>query len=439
MKLSFLLFFFCSFLSQATMPEILAFPKVNTLQEAVFFGDIEKVRDLIKRGVDVNNVGGERIIQGTSVVSFNFTRTGQKDLKRIAERRDRLKNTLLTDWLHSSAVVDMEENGITPIFWVRNDNVEIAKLLIENGADVNAKTKHKTWTKFGKVVNSPTVSIPAQSTPLYIAIINNYIKTSKLLIENGADVNAKDAKGHTPLHFAKNLEIVKLLIKNGADVNARKGVSPPLYDTYNIEIAKLLIENGADVNAKSPWGYTPLSNARTVEMAKLLIENGADVNATSYKGKTVCDLVSSRDSQEIKKLIIEKGGICRNLTLLHHFVTNNNDRAVIYFLKKKSGLINSFFKTKEKALNARENKNGNTPLHFAENLEIAKALLKHGANINATNNKGQTPFDTINSKEVKKYIKENGGKPGQVFKFKEKIPKLKKESLWIKVKNLFKK
>ena len=439
MKLSFLLFFFCSFLSQATMPEILAFPKVNTLQEAVFFGDIEKVRDLIKRGVDVNNVGGERIIQGTSVVSFNFTRTGQKDLKRIAERRDRLKNTLLTDWLHSSAVVDMEENGITPIFWVRNDNVEIAKLLIENGADVNAKTKHKTWTKFGKVVNSPTVSIPAQSTPLYIAIINNYIKTSKLLIENGADVNAKDAKGHTPLHFAKNLEIVKLLIKNGADVNAgKRTVGTLLSDTNDIEIAKLLIENGADVNAKDSWGYTPLSNVITVEMAKLLVDNGADVNATNNKGETVCDLVSSYYSQT-KKFIIEKNGICRNLTLLHRLVTNNNDRAVIYFLKKKSGLINSFFKTKEKALNARENKNGNTPLHFAENLEIAKALLKHGANINATNNKGQTPFDTINSKEVKKYIKENGGKPGQIFKFKEKIPKLKKESLWIKVKNLFKK
>ena len=72
-----------------------------------------------------------------------------------------------------------------------------------------------------------------------------------------------------------------------------------------------------------------------------------------------------------------------------------------------------------------------------KNLQIAKLLIDNGADVNAINNENQTPYDTIVSEKVKRLIQEKGGKPGHVFKFKEKIPELKKESLWTKVKNLF--
>ena len=85
------------------------------------------------------------------------------------------------------------------------------------------------------------------------------------LIEKGADVNATDDNGQTPLHLALHNE--------------------------HPEMAKLLIKKGADVNAKNKWGDTPLHLVLdNPEIAKLLIEHGADVNATDNYGDTLLHL-----------------------------------------------------------------------------------------------------------------------------------------------------
>ena len=97
------------------------------------------------------------------------------------------------------------------------------------------------------------------------AIDSNNIERARLLIEKGADINAKDKGGWTLLNWAigkNNTEISRLLIEKGAAVNAKSnnGITP-LYlaiEKYNTEISQLLIEKGADVNAKGNNGRTPL-------------------------------------------------------------------------------------------------------------------------------------------------------------------------------------
>jgi ankyrin repeat protein len=71
-------------------------------------------------------------------------------------------------------------------FATQEGHTEIAKLLIEKGAGVNAKDKYN------------------ENTPLHMAVQEGYTEIAKLLIEKGADVNTLNKDGNTPLHIAIN-------------------------------------------------------------------------------------------------------------------------------------------------------------------------------------------------------------------------------------------
>ena len=84
----------------------------------------------------------------------------------------------------------------------KTGNIEAIKQHLDAGADVNAMNKYG-WT------------------PLFYAVQVDYKEVAELLITKGADLNAKDVKGKTPLHYPSTKEIAELLIAKGADVNAK--------------------------------------------------------------------------------------------------------------------------------------------------------------------------------------------------------------------------
>lgn len=109
---------------------------------------------------------------------------------------------------------------------------------------------------------------------------------AKFLIDSGADVSAKNDMDMTPLHIAQSASLVEVLVRHGADVNARaKDGWTPLHvqaqegeDTGALEVMEALLKAGADPNLVDDEGNTPTTFAREreeSEKVELLRAHGA--------------------------------------------------------------------------------------------------------------------------------------------------------------------
>jgi len=187
------------------------------------------------------------------------------------------------------------------------------------------------------------ISSESRRTPLHMAVLNNNEDLILTLIEEGADVNARDDNDFTPLHLATsggNRITVQTLIEAGADVNSRdQDGMIPLYwavKTNNENIVKTLIEAGAEVNSRNKYNNTPLhwaveGNGETVHT---LIEAGADVNARDENGWTPLNCVASSPCMEIITQVLIDAGADVNtrdkygMTPLHFAVNYHNEISI---------------------------------------------------------------------------------------------------------------
>lgn len=172
---------------------------------------------------------------------------------------------------------------------------ELAKAMIMIGADVNAKNS-------------------AGESPVIFASAKRNKRMVKYYIEKGASLDSRGggADSQWTLLMAaskeKDIDMVKYLVEKGADVNARnaKGINA-LYGVDDIEIARFLVEKGTDVNAAAQNGAAPLKVARNIDVIKLLIKKGANVNAKTDKGTSL--LADALEKKEYEKAnLLEAAG-----------------------------------------------------------------------------------------------------------------------------------
>ena len=149
-----------------------------------------------------------------------------------------------------------------------------------------------------------------------VAQTTTALEAAHALIQTGADVNAKDPEGFTPLHFAfvykpsSLKKIIQLLLSSGADPNAATTISgyTPLHFACKLTddgtLAGLLIQAGADVNRanKDDAGCTPLHFSMHPDISTVLLEAGARVGVKNKYGKTPWDVT---DDVRIKKVLQE--------------------------------------------------------------------------------------------------------------------------------------
>ena len=158
------------------------------------------------------------------------------------------------------------------------------------------------------------------STPLHHAVGFGTIEVVTLLLDSGVDINARNRRGATPIHWAIHDEAkVRFLISRGAQVNARQVEGrTPLFLAASMgngnAIVRLLLEHGADPSVATANGQTPLMAAAVrgdVETIGALIERKVDVNTKNGAGETALLLASANGNPRAVKLLLEHGADAR--------------------------------------------------------------------------------------------------------------------------------
>ena len=113
---------------------------------------------------------------------------------------------------------------------------------------------------------------------------------TRILLEYGADPNARDSDDQTPLHRVvewNRTEVARVLLENGVDVNARDVTNrTPLHVASELDGVQLLLHHSADVHARDDEGRTPFQDAsasaarESQSIMRLLLEHGAEDSRT---------------------------------------------------------------------------------------------------------------------------------------------------------------
>ncbi len=167
----------------------------------------------------------------------------------------------------------------------------------------------------------------ALAGPLHDAARSGDLAKARALIGEGALIDARSARGETPLILAilaGNEAIAELLIEHGAAVDARNtgGFTPLHAAAYagDRAMAELLIERGADVNdARNKAGVTPLFPAIEEDhpaVAELLIARGADLRPQERHGYTALTRALFKGNQDVVSLLRAEGAECQGPKVL---------------------------------------------------------------------------------------------------------------------------
>lgn len=266
------------------------------LLRATIAGDVTVLNDL--------HAQYPNILQTRFSGTFNnlYQRLSGSSILHIATQ---CKKTAVVSWLvdHHHLAIDVQDaRGDTVLLLTATNpnRIDMFRLLIAKGANVNAKNNHGT-------------------TPLHATLVNNNVEAARLLIAHGADINAKNKNGLSALHST--------VVDADADC----------------KIARLLIEEGANVNIQDNRLQTPLHHAiaddlPSIKTIQLLVGHGADSNIRDAAGKTPDDYAHAEVTDENEVFQIVATLLLSGSKDLH---THKNYRAV--FLSIFSGFIKRLF------------------------------------------------------------------------------------------------
>ena len=356
------------------------------------------------------------------------------------ERSGEIAQLLLA---HDVSVHVRDQNNQTPLHLASLQHYpSTVALLLKLGAEVDAKDSDNMTPLHSALMISEFPHLndddPRRST------------VAQVLLEHGASVHTRNKNGQTPLHLASLHRLpntVALLLKLGAEVDAKDNdnTTPlqlaltrltgrmhlPGEGVRRSTVAQVLLEHGASVHTRNKNGQTPLHLAslhRFPSVVALFLKFGAEVDVRDNDNMTPLLLAPAGEMSASFYQDDIRCSVTAQLLLVHGAnvkVRNKNDQTPLHLasqskLPKSLALLLTFGAD----VDAQDDDN-RTPLHatisslprprdqwylpFGESdedfkLKVIEVLLKHGANLQAQNNKGETPFQIAAARGEQKVI-----------------------------------
>lgn len=256
--------------------------------------DLDKVKQLLRLGADVNVDNGKAFINAHScskaIEIMEYLISQGLDINAKGGYGTVLDDTLVASF-----------NSAT--------NYNLIKYLVSKGANVNVRVSKSENTLFRKMLSYPPVAIEHIDTIEYVLSKGAVISAGDL----DRLVNAFEYKMRVKKMSAKEWAVIKLAIKNTKNLDYCSGMDHNigLYD-YNKEgkdkVDDLLLQNGLDINHQcESSGYTRLMETYNLDKVKYLISKGADVNIKDKNGETALTKALNAKKYDTAEFLISKG------------------------------------------------------------------------------------------------------------------------------------
>ena len=228
------------------------------------------------------------------------------------------------------------------------------------------------------------------ATPLSYAARNGHLEVVRTLLASGADPLLRAHDGAAPIHWAASAVVALELLIAGAEIEACDGAGrTPLHAAVGrdrADVVDLVVALGADVNMRTRLaGFTPLHLARSAAVVDRLVLSGAEVDARDQEGRTPLHIASARSDVSVVDALLRHGASAAaksargGWTSLHGATTAEAARSLL-----SAGADP----------NARDTGSA-TPLHWAAGtgkLTVIDALLEGGASLDVQDGEGRTPL-----------------------------------------------
>jgi ankyrin repeat protein len=305
------------------------------------------------------------------------------DLRSIPPSQEKIER--IDRWLEHTIAHHSTLKG-SPTFWndclqasVLRENITAFQLCEQKGASIHGKDREGN-TVLHWAAQQPNPDLVQQ------------------LIARGANVNEQNYSGRTALHYAaeqQRLAIVNVLLNHGAQVNLsdRSGYTA-LTLTEDSQIAVQLLSKGAQIQARPGENITLLENAvsrANSGLIRVLCAHGANPNQIGRSGEPI--IFWANDLATLKAMVSAGANLSLRgklgQTILHQLVKAD------FFPEDGIRRLPSINWLIARGMNVDiQDSKGNTPLHFAGELEVVDTLLRDGANPNARNYQGDTSLHT---------------------------------------------